>query len=188
MGLVITVRAGDITTIAVDAICNAANSRLAGGAGVDGAIHWAAGEDLREDLDEIVRRQGGCPTGQAVVTRAGRLPARYVFHTVGPIWTGGNEGEPDLLASCYRSCLALADQHQVKRISFPSISTGVYCYPVSRAAPVAVRAVLDYAAEHSAAVNSAAVNSTGVEEVLFVLFNAHTLEAYQEAYAEAFNA
>jgi O-acetyl-ADP-ribose deacetylase (regulator of RNase III) len=178
MGLAIRLVQGDITKIAVDAICNAANGRLAGGGGVDGAIHRAAGSELREDLDDIVRRQGGCRTGQAVVTRAGRLPARYVFHAVGPVWNGGGQGEAELLASCYRSCLALADGHGVKRISFPAISTGIYRYPVELAAATALEAVRQYATE----------NSTGVEEVLFVLFDARTLEAFQKAYADAFNA
>lgn len=167
---------GDITRIAVDAICNAANSRLAGGGGVDGAIHRAAGPDLRDDLDAIVRRQGGCPTGQAVSTRAGWLPARYVIHTAGPVWNNGLHGEPELLASCYRNCLALADAHgDVRRISFPSISTGVYGYPVERAAPTALTAVRDYGAAHPA---------SAIEEVLFVLYDARTLAAFEQAFAE----
>lgn len=177
MGLTIRLVRGDITKIPVDAICNAANSRLAGGGGVDGAIHRAAGPDLRHDLDEIVRRQGGCPTGQAVATRAGRLPARYVFHAVGPVWQGGAAGEAELLASCYASCLTLAGQHQLERISFPSISTGVYGYPVELAAPIAIQSILQYAAE----------NTAGVAEALFVLFDARTFAAYEKAYADAYD-
>lgn len=169
----ITLTSGDITQIPVDAICNAANSQLAGGGGVDGAIHRAAGPQLREDLDAIVRRQGECPTGEAVSTRAGLLPARYVFHAVGPIWQGGDHDEPALLASCYRNCLKLADQQgDVRRISFPSISTGVYGYPVDLAAATALTAIREYGEERS----------TTVEEVLFVLFDAHTLAAYQRAH------
>ena len=169
----ITLTSGDITRIPVDAICNAANSRLAGGGGVDGAIHRAAGPQLREDLDAIVRRQGGCPTGQAVATRAGLLPARFVFHAAGPIWHGGDHDEPALLASCYRNCLRLADhQGDVRRISFPSISTGVYGYPVDLAAATALAAIQAYGSE----------NITAVEDVIFVLFDGQTLAAYQRAH------
>ena len=120
---------GDITAMAVDAIVNAANSQLAGGGGVDGAIHRAGGPEIMAELDEIRNRTGHCQTGSAVVTGAGRLPAKYVFHAVGPIYHGGNHGEAAALQSCYSTCLRLAVEHDVKTISFPSISTGVYGYP-----------------------------------------------------------
>ena len=130
----LTFELGDITKLPVDAIVNAANSALQGGGGVDGAIHRAGGPSLMTEL----RKHGHCPTGSAVVTSAGRLPARYVFHAVGPIYRDGKHGEPDLLRSCYRKCFELAEQHGVKRISFPAISTGVYGYPVADAAQIAV--------------------------------------------------
>lgn len=135
---------GDITKIAVDAIVNAANSALAGGGGVDGAIHRAGGPSLMEELDEIRNRTGGCPTGSAVVTGAGRLPAKFVFHTVGPVYRDGRHGEPGLLRSCYTTCLDLAKERSLASISFPSISTGVYGYPISEAAKIAVDSVRDW--------------------------------------------
>src|SRR5450432_2078678 len=119
-------REGDITRIAVDAIVNAANSALAGGGGVDGAIHRAGGPGIMRELDEIRARIGHCPTGSAVATGAGRLPAKYVFHAVGPVYRDGLHGEADLLASCYRTCLELAEDRGVQVISFPAISAGVY--------------------------------------------------------------
>ncbi len=132
---------GDITRIAVDAIVNAANSALAGGGGVDGAIHRAGGPEIMRELDEIRRRVGGCPTGSAVSTSAGKLPAKYVFHAVGPVYRDGKRGEPELLASCYRKCLELAVERGVKTISFAAISTGVYGYPMDEAADIAIREV-----------------------------------------------
>jgi O-acetyl-ADP-ribose deacetylase (regulator of RNase III) len=128
---------GDITQIAVDAIVNAANSTLSGGGGVDGAIHQAGGPTLMREL----RRFNGCPTGSAVITWAGRLPAKYVIHAVGPVYRGGDNGEPALLASCYRTALHLAGEHNCESISFPSISTGIYGYPMSDAAPIALKAI-----------------------------------------------
>jgi O-acetyl-ADP-ribose deacetylase len=125
---------GDITTIAVDAMVNAANAQLAGGGGVDGAIHRAGGPQLMRELS----RFSGCQTGQAVVTTAGRLPAKYVFHAVGPVYRDGAHGEPQLLASCYRVCLELGAAHAIRVISFPSISTGVYGYPLEEAAALVV--------------------------------------------------
>lgn len=140
---------GDITTIPVDAIVNAANSQLAGGGGVDGAIHRAGGPSLMQELRTIKGNNGrGCPPGSAVVTGAGLLPATYVFHAVGPVYRDGKHGEPDLLASCYTACMELARDYSLRSISFPSISTGVYGYPVISAAEVAISAVRKWLLEH----------------------------------------
>lgn len=162
---------GDITKLPADAIVNAANAQLAGGGGVDGAIHRAGGPSLMRELDVIRAAQRGCPTGNAVVTGAGDLPARFVFHAVGPVWHGGNQGEPELLASCYRTCMELAKARGVRTISFPSISTGIYGYPVDDAAEVAVTTL-------------ATILQTGpgsVETVRLVLFNEPTRKAYEAA-------
>lgn len=139
---------GDITTIAVDAIVNAANSHLAGGGGVDGAIHRAGGPDIMRELDEIRAQIGSCPSGSAVVTGAGLLPARYVFHAVGPRYNDGQHGEAEKLASCYITCLGLAADHGVNSLSFPSISTGIYGYPIDEAAGVAVTTVANWLRAH----------------------------------------
>ena len=140
---------GDITKIAVDAIVNAANSQLAGGGGVDGAIHRAGGPEIMRELDEIRERTGGCETGSAVATGAGRLPAKYVFHAVGPRYRDGKHGEAELLKSCYTTCLRLAAERDVKTISFPSISTGIYGYPIEEAAEIAVGAVSEWLRDHA---------------------------------------
>lgn len=160
---------GDITKERVDAIVNAANERLMGGGGVDGAIHRAGGPAIMAECSAIRAKQGGCPTGQAVITTAGNLPAQHVIHTVGPIWRGGNAGEPELLASCYRESLRLAVEHNIKTIAFPSISTGVYGYPVAQAAVVALNAVKQFLAAHD-----------GLDEVRFVLFDDATYGAYED--------
>lgn len=164
----IEARRVDITTLDVDAIVNAANSALAGGGGVDGAIHRAAGPELLAEC----RRIGGCPTGEARITRGYRLPSRYVIHAVGPVWHGGERGEPDLLAGCYRASLDLARQHRLRSIAFPAISCGIYGYPVRPAAAIAVRTVRDWIDRHGEP-----------ERVIFACFDDETLAAYQAALA-----
>ena len=145
---------GDITKIAVDAMVNAANSQLAGGGGVDGAIHRAGGREIMGELDEIRARIGRCETGSAVVTGAGRLPAKYVIHAVGPRYRDGQHGEPAQLESCYGTCLRLAAEREVRTISFPSISTGIYGYPVREAAAIAVRTVARWLHDHTEPVHT----------------------------------
>lgn len=168
-GTVIRLVQGDITQQQVDAIVNAANERLVGGGGVDGAIRRAGGPEIEAACARIRAEQGGCPTGQAVLTPAGRLPARFVIHAVGPRWQGGHAGEAEQLASAYRASLALAAQHGARTVAFPSISTGVFGYPVEEAARVAVRTVAD------------AVRGLPLDEVRFVLFSAGDLDAYARA-------
>ena len=137
---------GDITDQDVDAIVDAANSRLAGGGGVDGAIHGRGGPAIMEETSR--RFPNGCPTGSAVLSGAGRLAARYVIHAVGPVYHGGNQGEPDLLASTYRKCLELADEHACRSVAFPAISTGAYGFPLDEAAHVALSTVIDHMTQH----------------------------------------
>lgn len=161
---------GDITQVPVDAICNAANSELRGGGGVDGAIHRAGGPAIMAELEEIRREKGGCPTGGAVATSAGSLPAKWIFHAVGPIYEDGTSGEPEQLASAYRSCVALAEEKGASYISFPSISTGVYGYPVRDAAEIALREVV-----------AGLQQSKKLQKAVFVLFDDRTNAAYAEA-------
>ncbi|MDD5590733.1 MAG: O-acetyl-ADP-ribose deacetylase [Dehalococcoidales bacterium] len=165
---------GDITKQGTDAVVNAANSSLMGGGGVDGAIHRAGGPAILEECKEIVSRQGRLPTGKAVITTGGNLRARYVIHTVGPVWRGGGKGEPDLLASAYQESLRLAVENKMHSISFPSISTGIYGYPVERAAEVAVGTAVTFLRQGPAA----------LEEVVFVLFDNKTFAAYSRALQE----
>jgi O-acetyl-ADP-ribose deacetylase (regulator of RNase III) len=165
---------GDITKQATDAIVNAANSGLMGGGGVDGAIHRAGGPAILEECKQVVARQGRLPAGKAVITAGGNLPARHVIHTVGPIWQGGSKGEKELLASAYKESLKLAAAHKLTSISFPSISTGAYGYPLAEAARVATDSVASFLKEQV----------TSVREVVFVLFDARTYEAYASALKE----
>lgn len=172
-GRKIVLREGDITRLAADAIVNAANSGLAGGGGVDGAIHRAGGPEIMRELDGIRRRIGRCPTGGAVVTGAGKLSAKYVFHAVGPVYRDGAHGEPELLASCYRKCLELAGERGVRTIGFPAISTGVYGYPLKEAAAIAIREVVSRLEKPDGA----------IEEAIFVLFGKQAYEIYAAALA-----
>jgi O-acetyl-ADP-ribose deacetylase (regulator of RNase III) len=166
----ITIVEGDITRQQVDAIVNAANNSLLGGGGVDGAIHRAAGPQLLEEC----RTLNGCPTGEARITGGYNLPAQRVIHTVGPVWRGGDQNEDELLASCYRSSLALAEQHAVQTIAFPSISTGVYGFPIERAARIALTEV-----------NAVLQRASGLKEVRFVCFGTRDYEVYRAAFAES---
>jgi len=162
---------GDITQQGTDAIVNAANPSLMGGGGVDGAIHRAGGPAILDECKQIVARQGRLPTGKAVMTTGGNLTAKYVIHTVGPIWHGGNKGEPELLASAYHESLKLAAENNLNSISFPSISTGAYGYPVNQASKLAIDTVITFLS-HS---------TTSLREVVFVLFDSQTFGAYSSA-------
>ncbi|HZY61810.1 MAG TPA: O-acetyl-ADP-ribose deacetylase [Edaphobacter sp.] len=159
---------GDITRLEVDAIVNAANTSLLGGGGVDGAIHRAAGKELLQACEKL----GGCSTGSAKATPGFKLPAKWVFHAVGPVWNGGTRGEDDLLAGCHRLSMELAREHDVKSIAFPAISTGVYHFPRERAAQIAVRTVKEN------------LESSGVEKVIFCCFDEETENIYKKLIAE----
>jgi O-acetyl-ADP-ribose deacetylase len=171
-GCRLTLVQGDITRQTVDAIVNAANSGLRGGGGVDGAIHRAGGPTIMEEC----RRIGRCPTGEARLTGAGNLRARYVIHAVGPVWSGGQRGEAELLASAYRYSLRLAEEQGVRSLAFPSLSTGAYGYPVAEAARVALGAALAHC--------RAAGGKTSLEAITFVLYTADTLRVYEAALDE----
>lgn len=160
---------GDITKVQVDAIVNAANSSLMGGGGVDGAIHRAGGPAILEECKLIVARQGGCPTGEAVITTGGNLPVKYVIHTVGPIWHGGNYHEAEKLAKCYRNSLKLAVANHCKTIAFPNISTGVYHFPKEEAAHIAVSTVQEFLQKE-----------TSIEKVIFVCLDEENAQLTQE--------
>jgi len=166
---------GDITKQKTDAIVNAANNSLLGGGGVDGAIHRAGGPKILEECIKIREKQGGCETGEAVITTGGNLPAKYVIHTVGPIWDGGNNREPELLANCYKNSLKLALENGIKTISFPSISTGAYGYPIDQASKVALKAVFDFLK-----------GNESLDEVVFVLFNDMIYQSYEKTLESVF--
>jgi len=168
----ISVLQGDITTLKIDAIVNAANTTLLGGGGVDGAIHRAAGPELLE----ACRKIGGCPTGEARITKAYKLSVRRIIHTVGPVWKGGNAGEDELLARCYRSSFELCQEHQMRAIAFPSISTGAYGFPIERACRIAIR-------ETKRMFES---GESDIERVIFVCFSKEDFERYQRAMDEIF--
>ncbi|AEV97975.1 O-acetyl-ADP-ribose deacetylase [Niastella koreensis] len=163
---------GDLTRLEVDAIVNAANTSLLGGGGVDGAIHRAGGPAILEECRAIRAKQGGCEVGEAVITTAGKLPAKYVIHTVGPVWNGGHNGEPDLLANCYRNSLRLAVENGITTIAFPNISTGIYRFPKPEAAAIAITTVQQFIA-----------NNKSLKEIFFVCFDDENYALYKERLA-----
>lgn len=169
----ITVFQGDITREKVDAIVNAANAQLAGGGGVDGAIHRAAGPALMHECDKIRAAQGGCPTGSAVITPAGNLPCRYVIHAVGPVWRGGNNHEDELLASAYRHSLEQADGHKLRTMAFSNISTGVYGFPKQRAAEIVAKVMAEFV-----------MQVKSLEEIRFICHDSENLEIYRRLFAQ----
>jgi O-acetyl-ADP-ribose deacetylase (regulator of RNase III) len=162
----IILKKGDITTLQVDAIVNAANSTLLGGGGVDGAIHKAGGQAILEACKAIRKQQGECPTGEAVITTAGNMPAKYVIHTVGPVWHGGKQNEAEKLKACYQNSLRLAEDYSLRTMAFPNISTGIYGYPKEQAAEIAIKTVSEFDAQ-------------SVEEVIFVCFDEENYRLYQ---------
>lgn len=172
-GKLLRLEEGDITRVTADAIVNAANSALAGGGGVDGAIHRAAGPSVMDELDGIRKKIGRCDTGHAVVTKAGKLRASYIFHAVGPVYQGGEEGEAELLASCYRECLRLAAERDLKTVAFPAISTGIYGYPIDEAAAIAIREIRSFLDRQSS-----------LTEVRIVLFGQAALRSFERALAK----
>lgn len=165
----ITVMHGDIIGLAVDAIVNAANSSLLGGGGVDGAIHRAGGPKILEECREIIAKQGSCRVGEAVITTGGNLPAKYVIHTVGPVWKGGKHQEAEKLSNCYRNSLELAVKHGIETIAFPNISTGVFGYPKAKAAEIAVNTVKEYLKRNDK-----------LEKVYFVCFDEENFKLYTD--------
>lgn len=167
---------GDITKADVDAIVNAANSQLIGGGGVDGAIRRAGGDEIEQACAAIREREGGCPTGKAVITTGGNLLAKYVIHTAGPVWEGGNSGEAELLVSCYQSSLQLAVENSIRSVAFPSISTGIYGYPTEKAAVVALTAIEAFVEQNNAA----------PAIIQFILFDDATYTCYEDALSSIF--
>ncbi len=165
----IQIAQGDITTFRVDAIVNAANNSLLGGGGVDGAIHQAAGRQLLAEC----RTLHGCDTGDAKISKGYHLPARHVIHTVGPVWRGGNHGEPEKLSSCYRRCFEVAHENGLHTVAFPSISTGIYGYPIDKASVVAINTTREYLGEYP-----------DIEQVVFVLFSARDYQVYEKHLSE----
>ncbi|RKD30606.1 O-acetyl-ADP-ribose deacetylase [Thermohalobacter berrensis] len=174
-GTKITLLKGDITKQDTEVIVNAANSSLMGGGGVDGAIHRAGGPEILKECKEIRKNQGKCPTGEAVITSGGNLKAKYVIHTVGPIWRGGNNKEPQLLSNAYKNSLKLAHENNIKTIAFPSISTGAYGYPIEKASIVALNAVKEV------------LNKITFEEVRFILYSGEDFEVYKDKIEKVFS-
>ena len=166
---------GDITKQRVDAIVNAANSSLMGGGGVDGAIHRAGGAAILEECRKIISRQGSCPTGEAVITKGGNLPAKFVIHTVGPVWSGGKNNESEKLSNCYRNSLQLAIENNLETIAFPNISTGVYGYPKREAAQIAIKTVTGYLLQRS----PVGQNDHLIRKVYFVCFDEENYQLYR---------
>lgn len=167
-GTIIELLKGDITRLRVDAIVNAAKNSLMGGGGVDGAVHKAGGSEILRECEEIVKRQGGCPTGEAVITTAGNMPSKYVIHTVGPVWKGGYENEKQLLSNCYKNSLNIAVQNGIKSIAFPNISTGIYKFPKKEAGIIAVESVIEFLK-----------NDSSIENVIFACFGDENYEIYK---------
>jgi O-acetyl-ADP-ribose deacetylase len=165
----ISVIKGDITTLTADAIVNAANTTLLGGSGVDGAIHRKGGPKILEECMQIRNKQGGCPIGEAVITTGGNLPAKYVIHTVGPVWHGGNKNENELLASAYNNSLKLAEEYNLAKIAFPNISTGIYGFPKTPAAEIAISTVKQFLQK-----------AKNVKEVIFVCFDDENYTLYNQ--------